>query len=731
MSFNRHYRTLASVFNMCLLISILLIWAGLAHAQDQSQPLAQPLAQPLDFSADELEANQETGIFVAIGNVVFEQGKMTLKADRVEYNRDTGQAVAMGNVVFTDHQGNIHFSDNMTMGSSFSEAFAEPIISRMVDKSWMAGDSGEYYKDDFTLYDNATYTPCDCDYTNGETPIWRFETSTTWHDPKTKTVYHRNIQMKVLDLPVMYFPFLSHPDWSVRRRSGLLYPSISYSSDHGMKYIQSYYHVINDTSDVEITPYLFQNSGLLSSIRYRQLWDQSGLDMYLTGGQVESFEKDDQNVLAVDARFYTIVGENWDTTARLYRTSQDTFMRRYGIDNATQHKSTFKAEQIGVNTYNLVEAYDIQGLDSTETDEKEPTVLPSVFHESHIPGYRENMTTRIRLSASQTDNDEDYDINRWSAELYTNEDMAFSTGIFSLETRTALQYHMIEHSPDSNSYIGELGQGSVSAGLGWSQPYAAVIGNNSAIIRPKLKLITVHSTDRTDNIPNRDSSDFHLDEANLFLIHRYQGNDYIKTGTHMAGGVSTDMTETPLGDLSGFVGASYRLIGDVNSGLNATSDTEKLSDILASIQVKPTDQLRFSFAGRFNHEDLELNESRASVAWSRPGTSMSASYNQRSESFFSAASVDEEELIVNLSHLIDDGYTIKANQTFDLTDGKSERDKSTIGLDITRGLQNCLTISIQYTRDETTDRDIKPVDEIMFLMNFKYLGAFENNSLAN
>jgi LPS-assembly protein len=169
----------------------------------------------------------------------------------------------------------------------------------------------------------------------------------------------------------------------------------------------------------------------------------------------------------------------------------------------------------------------------------------------------------------------------------------------------------------------------------------------------------------------------------------------------------------------------------VNSGLNATSDTEKLSDILASIQVKPIDQLRFSFAGRFNHEDLELNESRASVAWSRPGTSMSASYNQRSESFFSAASVDEEELIVNLSHLIDDGYTIKANQTFDLTDGKSERDKSTIGLDITRGLQNCLTISIQYTRDETTDRDIKPVDEIMFLLNFKYLGAFENNSLAN
>ena len=341
------------------------------------------------------------------------------------------------------------------------------------------------------------------------------------------------------------------------------------------------------------------------------------------------------------------------------------------------------------------------------------------------------MTARIRLSASQTDNDEEYDINRWSGELYTREDIDHSTGTFSLETRTALQYHLIENGPNSNNYTGELGQGSVSAGLGWSQPYSAMIGDSSAIIFPKIKLITIQSTDRTDDIPNRDSSDFHLDEANLFLLHRYQGDDYIKTGTHMAGGLSTDMMDTPLGELSGFVGASYRFLGDVNSGLNATSDTEKLSDILASVQVKPSDQLRLSFAGRFNHENFNLNESRASVAWSRPGTKLSTSYSQRSESFFSAASVEEEELIININHLIDEGIRLKANQTFDLANGKNERDKSTIGLDITRGLQNCLTITIQYTRDETSDRDIKPVDEIMFLLNFKYLGAFQNNALAN
>ncbi len=61
--------------------------------------------------------------FIATGNVVFEQGRMTLKADRVEYHRDTGQAEASGSVVFTDHQGNIHFSDHMTMGKRVFGSF--------------------------------------------------------------------------------------------------------------------------------------------------------------------------------------------------------------------------------------------------------------------------------------------------------------------------------------------------------------------------------------------------------------------------------------------------------------------------------------------------------------------------------------------------------------------------------------------------------------------------------
>ena len=45
------------------------------------------------------------------------------------------------------------------------------------------------------------------------------------HDSKKKTVYYDNALIKIYDIPVFYFPKLSHPDPSVKRRSGFLTPS--------------------------------------------------------------------------------------------------------------------------------------------------------------------------------------------------------------------------------------------------------------------------------------------------------------------------------------------------------------------------------------------------------------------------------------------------------------------------------------------------------------------------
>ena len=105
----------------------------------------------------------------ATGNVVIVQGQMEL-ADRVDYDRESGTAEATGNVILTDHTGGVHYTENLKLEKSFSKAFAEPVISKLVDGSWVGARSVSYEADTLSTFDTARFTPCDCDLKMGQHP---------------------------------------------------------------------------------------------------------------------------------------------------------------------------------------------------------------------------------------------------------------------------------------------------------------------------------------------------------------------------------------------------------------------------------------------------------------------------------------------------------------------------------------------------------------------------------
>jgi len=249
-------------------------------------------------------------------------------------------------------------------------------------------------------------------------------------------------------------------------------------------------------------------------------------------------------------------------------------------------------------------------------------------------------------------------------------------------------------------------------------------------LEPKAKFVSTKSTDRTNKIPNRDSSDFRLDEANLFLLHREQGEDYMISNSRVDLGLSMSMNDTLLGDVDGFVGSSIRISGKSPAGLNAANERDRISDILASITVKPKKYVDFSLAGRFHPRDFDLNETktRASVYFGK--TRLSATYNQLAKSYFSAASSEKEQLILTAEQNLSDNWKVKFTQEYDLINDKRELKNSMVDLNFGGGIQDCLTISIGYARDTETDRDIKPIDEIFLLFNFKYLGAVSTSDLG-
>ncbi len=699
----------------------------------------------VNFAADTITSDGASGTLTAKGNVILEQGGLKLTADRIDYTRQTGKATALGNVVFRDQNGNIHYTEFIELEGAFSKAFAEPVISQLADKAWIGSDSITHEKDKNTVFEGARYTPCDCDFIGGEAPVWEINTSSTEHNAQTRIIQHHNVVMKVYGIPIFYLPYLSQPDWTVARHSGLLPPVVTFSSDSGTNYAQPYYWVTGETHDATFTSHILGDKGIAIQTDFRQRWDDSTLNARIVGGQLNTYKKNRQGVAAIDAEFTTKLGTDWDVAMRLYRASQDTFMRRYGFDDAEILKSSFLAEQLAGNRYSRIEAYDIQDLTSTSNPEKEPSVLPSIFHERYIKTPYDGLDLRLRLSALRLNDDDATDLTRWTSELYARKDHQMNIGLFGFEGRMGLQYRNIETPTNGTTYTGELGSASASVGAEWRLPTAVRFAERVAIIEPKVKLVSTKATDRTAKLPNRDSADFHLDEANLFLLHRVQGEDYAITNTRLDGGVSLSLYDPYLGDVSGFVGSSYRLSGTAQIGLNAAENEDgRQSDILASVSVKPNAKISLAASGRYHPSDLTLNEANLNASADLGKTKIAVSYQQLSSSFsesfdektitleeIKALIIDEiEEVTIDFQQDLGQGWLATIQHTHDLSDNADDVNSTAVQFDYSGGFQDCLNISIGYTRDNDSDRDIQPIDEVYVLFKFKYLGSFKSDGFG-
>ena len=685
--------------------------------------------QDISFEADSVTVNQDDGSMLAVGNVEMQQAGMTLTADEVRYNRDEDRAVASGDVTFIDADGGVHRSDVMTLDTEFTHIVADTLRSRYPDGSFFIADSGDIRTDSVSVYDSSRFSPCDCDFENGETPIWDLRATSTRHNVETRTIIHRNVRMHIMNLPIGYLPYLAHPDWTVRRRSGFLAPSFIINTDLGLTASIPYFMVIDETSDAEITPYRFQHRGNAVRTRYRRFWDRSEFGATLYTANVETYKKNRENVAAIDAAYGARIGQGWDVDMRLQRASQDTFMRRYKFNGSTSLKSEIVAQKQTQDRYYQVEMWDIQGLNAADTADTEPSVLPHVFYEKIRPGMRPSQRIKTEISAMQIDNDEEHDMSRWTGNVELSDEIEAGGITTELKAGVIGSYYSIQKKPAAaTTKTDDLGRVTPMASVEWRSPISVSTASRSGVLEPRLQLAYVGGEDKTDKIPNRDSADYRVDEANLFLLNRYQGYDYLRPGTRADVGVSAISNDALLGEVSGFIGASYRLSGKPSRGL-AVNDDDNLSDIVASLSVNPDIPVQVDWSGRMASDDLKLNESRTSLSGTVGSLSLGIEHLQLAKPYFQSAASDLEELKLSATYNLPGGWAATGSQVWDLSNGKTRRDSSTASLTWTGGIQDCLTFNLDYDRDLESDRDISASDQFLLTINFKYLGSISQNDL--
>lgn len=271
--------------------------------------------------ADKIIYNKEKSLITTESKSIYkDENGNTLIANNFSY--DIGKKIisANKNASFIDKLGNIFNFDQLKFYQESEKGYGNNLNAKLIDKSSVEAKIAEFdnkagilrvgekktnsFLDPlinlFKNYSNS-YTPCEDNNQmkkniNDRCPDWRIDTQETVHDYNNKMVYHYGSIIKIKNIPVFYTPYFSHPDPSVKQKSGILPPSVKNFTNLGQTLKVPYYFVIDKKRDLTFTPiyYFDENPIFLTEFRQQNKNSKFYIDSSYSKGY-KNLNKKDEN----------------------------------------------------------------------------------------------------------------------------------------------------------------------------------------------------------------------------------------------------------------------------------------------------------------------------------------------------------------------------------------------------------------------------------------------------
>ena len=406
------------------------------------------------FSAQKVSIDNELQTLIATGNVKLELENIKLSSKEIIYYKRKDEIHAKGDVYLKDENGNFHNGTDLIIKNQTSNFYLSNIYAQLADGSQMTARNVIYENKNEIKYEGTKFTPCNCKLNKGETPLWHFSARKTRINNDTHTIHHDGVTMHLLNFPILYTPTFAHPDWTVKRKSGFLTPSISVSKETGLTWKQPYFLNISNSKDYTITPIIFSKSGYLADLEYRSIGKNSSLKANIIGGIVDTFKKQDEEVISGFLTFDSLSENNWRTNVILQDSSEDSFLRKYKLTNETILKSSLSTQKLDDESFSSVELYKIGSLSRETENDNSPLVMPSIKYERNFDIPLKNSFGKLEMSILKLDDDEGHDLFRYSNKLTAHRNFKLKKGISFIETSVSGNFYDIsknKSSPDNTS----------------------------------------------------------------------------------------------------------------------------------------------------------------------------------------------------------------------------------------------------------------------------------------
>ena len=627
----------------------------------------------------------------------------------------------------------------------------ENFLGQMADKSSLEGASAEIDGKKGTLIINQdksgkkrnTYTSCAIDKGLSASilekcPDWSVTSSKTTHDKNKKMLYHKNVLVNIRNVPVFYTPYFSHPDPSVKRKSGFLPPSIKNFTDLGRSFKTPYFLEIGNSKDFTFTPvyYTEENSIFLGEYRQKNKYSELYVDTsYSQGYKKLNKKSDDGSSIARTPGsrnhfFFNFLGSyddlifaSNDLEMNIQKISQKNYLKVHQINtpNIKQDISALQNDII-LRSYEdskqlTLEAYVYENLNEEKHNKKYQYTLPSVTFNNFFRRFDQSINLSNDFSAKNLGENinQTHQINKIS----TSSDLKKTKSIQGMGSVFKTSIKNINIYNDNVENAKENLNNDVYLTLAMENNYPLVKYNDKTEQSISPIIFSKYTTGSMENAADQNKI---LNYQDILSMDRTNSSTNIETGASVGYGAEYNINKKNLKNEvyldAGFSMGQILKKSRLKEMPKSSSLQEKKSDYVGNASFKVSSE-KFS-GGQFDIDyNYILNKNFNTFLKNEIITTLSNNNNNLSLSYY-------EESKIGSKHYVETKYQreFKDNLSFAMGLRKNlEEDFTERNFIETNYESDCLKIGLTLSKIFYQDEELKPSNNLTFSIVLKPFGS--------
>lgn len=672
----------------------LLLSAGLALAQTP------PETGGLTSLAADMVRVEGNDVLVATGNVeIFYEGAR-MRAESLRYDRATDRLQVTGPITLIDGDGTVVFAEAGELQSDLESGLltgARLILDQQLQIAGaeMARRNGRY--SDLRQVAASSCETC----REGETPLWDIRAKRVIHDEIEKQLYFYDARFRVKGIPIFYLPTLRVPDGSEDRVTGFLTPYTRTTTELGNGIKLPYFFVINDHSDLKLTPYIADDYTRTLEARYRQAFVNGNIE--IEGAVSRDSIVPDKTRGYLFANGYFNIPHDFQLSFDVEATSDDPYLRDYDYSQKDRLDSAIGILRTSEEERFEAKVTHYQSLRADASVRNEPVLVGDLrWNQRMQPGAIGGWLDVDFIGHFHQRDSSQNIVGRDMAQLRGTLDWArtwTSTQGLRFQTRARVNADVKNISDDDRfpeTQTALVPEGAVT--LSWPLMARGADGANYTL-EPVAQFAWT-AQNKIDS-PNDDSTAVALDTGNLFRLNRFPGLDRYEEGgrANLALRWSRRMPDGIGIALTG--GKVYRYTNlDVfpeGSGLEGSR-----SDWLAQIDIDFSNRLALRNLTLLDSDfDPTLSETRLLLNYQ--DLRLSSSYLWESENRSNLLTDDVNEISANIDYKLNDTWSGELDIRRDFTAQRTNYAKLGVAYQ-----NECVRVDFSARRSFRATSDVEP-----------------------